>query len=87
MIYNLNDKFKPLFFYITSEDGEFELIVNNQTIFKVECNKSNWLLHFIDINEIDTEIVFKYNNEILFDRIVNINTIENLKSIAYVQTV
>jgi hypothetical protein len=87
LIYNLNDKFKPLFFYITSEDGEFELIVNNQTIFKVECNKSNWLLHFIDINEIDTEIVFKYNNEILFDRIVNINTIENLKSIAYVQTV
>lgn len=87
LIYNKNDKSKPLFFYITSEDGEFELIINDQSMFKTKYNKSSWLLHFIDINEDDSTIVFKCNGEILFDKVININTVEELRSVAVVQRI
>jgi len=87
VIYNSNDKSKPLFFCITPEDGVFELLINNESAFNISCNKQHTLLHFFDVNELDTELVFKLNGRILFKRIVNSRILEDIKKVAVVSTI
>jgi len=87
LVYNLNDRSKPLFFYITPTEGEIELLVNNKSLFNLNCYKSQWLLQFIDVDENDSELIFKRNGEVLLKKTVNINTLNDTKNIAFVYTV
>jgi len=87
VIYNLNDKSKPIFFCITPTDGNFELFLNNTSVLNITCDKGYWLLHYIDVNEQDTELIFKRNNETIIKRSFNINSIEDIKRFAVVHTI
>ena len=87
VIYNLNDKSKPIFFCITPSDGNFELIINNISVLNINCNKGHWLLYYIDVNEQDTELMFKRNNETIIKRSFNINSIEDIKKFAVMHTI
>lgn len=86
LIYNLTNKSKPLFFCVIDTEDNYELIVNNQSVINQRFSKSAWCMYFIDINENDTEIIFKQNNEILLNQTININTIESIKQFANVTT-
>jgi len=87
VIYNLNDKSKPIFFCITPSDGNFELLLNDVSVLNITCDKGYWLLHYLDIDEQDTELIFKRNGETIIKRSFNINTIEDIKQFAVVHTV
>lgn len=87
IIYNLNDNSKPLFFCIAPEDGTFELLINNQSVFNISCNRGHKLLHFFDVNDLDTELTFKLNERTLFKRIINNRVMEDIKKVAFVYTI
>lgn len=86
-VYNLQNPSRPLFFCITPHAGEYELILNNNTAFKNYYNKADWLLHFIDVDENDTELIFKRNNEVVIKRTINIKTFDDIKEISSVRIV
>ncbi len=87
LVYNLDDKSKPLFFCITPDVGTFELLVNDKSLFNINCNKHQWLLHHVDVGENDTKVVFKRNGDILLNTIINSNTLKDLKDIAFVHSI
>lgn len=83
LIYNLNDKSKPIFFCITPEAGNFELCMNNKILFNVNCKKAQWLLYVLDVDCNDSTVTFSQNREVLLNRTININSLDDTKDIAF----
>lgn len=83
VIYNLDDNHKPIFFCVTPDEGCFELCLNKNVLFNVNCKKAHWLLYILDIDHTDSEITFSRNGEILLNRIINIDSVNDTKDIAF----
>lgn len=81
IIYNLENKNKPVFF-ILSVGGYYELNINNQLVISKYYNKGEILKYKFDINESDTVVELKCDNKIVVSKTVNCYSIESYKDLA-----
>jgi hypothetical protein len=81
IIYNLENKNKPVFF-ILSTGGYYELNINNQLVVSRYYNKGEILKYKFDIDESDTVVELKCDGKTVVSKTVNIYSIENYKDLA-----
>lgn len=81
IVYNLENKNKPVFF-ILSVGGYYELNINNQLVISRYYNKGEILKYKFDINEADTTVELKCDDKVVVSKIVNIYSIESYKDLA-----
>lgn len=82
-IYNLDDKYKPIFFCISPEEGTFELCMNDNTLFNINCKKGQWLLYVLNVDCEDFTLQFLRNGKVLINKAINIDSLEDTKDVAF----
>jgi hypothetical protein len=79
IIYNLEDKSKPLFFTI-SKGGHYELSIDNKIVISSIFNVGQIIKCKFDINEKNTTVILKHDGIVVATKCVNINSVESYKS-------
>lgn len=70
---------EPILFTIT-DDGEYELYIDKNLIFKRNFKSGIWLKQRIKVNQNDTEIKLLFNKKMIYNKKINMSNIEELKS-------
>ena len=81
IVYNLENKNKPLFFTLTKK-GYHELNINNKLVVSRYYNDNEILKYKFNINESDITVELKCNDKIVVSKKVNIYSIEDYKTLA-----
>jgi len=81
IVYNLENKNKPIFFTITKK-GYYELNINNKLVISRYYHDNEILKYKFNIDESDTTVELKCNDKIVVSKTVNIYSIEDYKNLA-----
>jgi hypothetical protein len=78
ILYNLENKNKPVFFTV-GNGGYYELTINNQLVVSRHYNRGELFKYKFDINENDTIVQLKINDIVVITRSINVSTVEECK--------